>query len=169
MPHSPIKPCVAPKNTHPMPNTEAGRKVSTAQTPSRDSQEERHCENARQARSGRPRWKAEEPSPATASAIAAANATKANQLLSGSKPSGAPIPSSSSSPKPAPDAVVNKTIESAGCIARGSRGLGSSERQQPVDPAQQLVGRRSGDGGILDACRCWISSHSPRTRRQVLV
>ena len=44
-----------PKNTQPMPKTAAGKNVRTEKTPSRDSQDERHCEKARQARSGRPR------------------------------------------------------------------------------------------------------------------
>ena len=35
----------------------------TAATPSRDSQEERHCEKARQARSGWPRWKVDDNKP----------------------------------------------------------------------------------------------------------
>ena len=36
-------------------NTAVGRKVSTENTPSRDSQDDRHCEKARHALSGRPR------------------------------------------------------------------------------------------------------------------
>src|SRR5438045_5998327 len=59
-PHSPIRPPVSPKNTQPMPKIAAGTKVNTDMTPSRNSQEERHCEKARQARSGRPRWNTEE-------------------------------------------------------------------------------------------------------------
>ncbi len=55
MPHSPMIPRVAPKNTQPMPKMASGTKVSTENTPSRDNQDERHCENARQARFGRPR------------------------------------------------------------------------------------------------------------------
>src|SRR2546421_327970 len=65
-PHSPMMPPVSPKNTQPMPKTAAGTKVSTDMTPSRDSQEKRHCEKARQARSGRPRWNTEETRPAAA-------------------------------------------------------------------------------------------------------
>jgi hypothetical protein len=37
--------------------------VATASTPSRDSHEVRHCEKARQARSGRPRCSTDDPSP----------------------------------------------------------------------------------------------------------
>ena len=42
--------------TQPSARASAGRKVTSASTPSRDSQEERHWVNARQARSGWPRW-----------------------------------------------------------------------------------------------------------------
>src|SRR5208282_5902207 len=54
-PHRPTSPPVAPKKTQPMPKIAVGRKVSTARTPSRDNQDDRHCERARQLLSGRPR------------------------------------------------------------------------------------------------------------------
>ena len=69
-----------------------------------------------------------------------ASATKANQPLPGSSPSGAPSPSNSKSANPAPDAVVKKTIESAGCMSRWLHRARRSARQQPVDPAQQPIG-----------------------------
>ena len=49
-------PSVRPRNTQPAASATATRMVATAATPSRDSHDERHCENARHARSGRPRW-----------------------------------------------------------------------------------------------------------------
>src|SRR3977135_2101084 len=115
-PHSPITPSVTPKKIQPIPKTAAGTKVMTDMTPSRDSHDERHCEKARQARSGWPRWNAEETRPAAASTNAVAKATKPNPLLSGNNPRGTARPSNSSSANPAPDAVVKKTIERAGCI-----------------------------------------------------
>src|ERR1700720_4717028 len=115
-PHSPPPPSVTPKKIQPIPKTAAGTKVITDMTPSRDSHDERHCEKARHARSGWPRWKADEARPAAASTNAVANATKPNPLLSGNRPSGTARPSNSSSANPAPDAVVKKTIERAGCI-----------------------------------------------------
>src|SRR5688572_2839102 len=51
----------------------AAGKVATASTPSRDSQLDRHWLKARQARSGRPRWKVEDKRPNTVSAKARAN------------------------------------------------------------------------------------------------
>src|SRR5438270_9601824 len=116
-PNSPITPSVTPKKIQPIAKIAAGTKVMTDMTPSRDSQDERHCEKARQARSGRPRCNTDEASPAVASTKAVASATKPNPLLSGSSPSGTASPSKSSSANPAPDAVVKKTIERAGCIA----------------------------------------------------
>src|SRR6266404_2782785 len=109
-------PEVAPKRTQPVAKIAAGTKVATAITPSRDSQDERHCEKARQARSGRPRWKTDDISPPAASAKDAAKPAKPNPALAGSNPSGTPRPISSTSANPAPDAVVKKMIERAGCI-----------------------------------------------------
>src|SRR3954447_11874322 len=117
MPHRPMNPVVAPKKIQPIAKIAAGMKVATDSTPSRDSHDERHCEKARHARSGRPRWKAEETRPAAASTNAVASATKPNPLLSGNSPSGTARPSNSNKANPAPDAVVKKTIDSAGCIA----------------------------------------------------
>src|SRR5215212_2911840 len=98
-------PLNAPKKTQPTANTKPVNKVATERTPSRDSQDERHCENARHARSGRPRWNTDERRPPAANAKALANAATPNQGLTGSRPSGTPRPSSSSSPNPAPEAV----------------------------------------------------------------
>src|SRR5437016_12646624 len=112
-PHSPMRPPVSPKNTQPMPKIAAGTKVNTDMTPSRDSQEERHCEKARHARSGRPRWKTDETSPAAASTKAVASTANPKPPLAGSSPNGTASPISSSSAKPAPAAVVKNPIESA--------------------------------------------------------
>src|SRR5436190_19530035 len=116
MAQSPAKPVVTPKKIQPIAKIAAGTKVATAITPSRDSQEERHCEKARHARSGRPRWKTDETSPAAASTKAVASTANPKPPLAGSSPNGTASPISSSSAKPAPDAVVKNTIERAGCI-----------------------------------------------------
>src|SRR3954471_23568240 len=105
-PNSPITPSVTPKKIQPIAKIAAGTNVMTDMTPSRDSQEERHCETARQARSGRARRNTDEASPAVASTKAVVSATKPNPLLSGSSPSGTARPSNSNSANPAPDAVV---------------------------------------------------------------
>src|SRR5215510_8539149 len=118
IPHKPISPPVTPKNIQPIPNTAVGRNVKTENTPSRESHDDRHCEKARQARSGRPRWNTEEASPPAASNSAIASAVKPKSPFAGNRPSGAPRPSSASSAKPAPEAVVKKTIDRAGCISR---------------------------------------------------
>src|SRR3989442_11151243 len=116
MAQSPVTPVVAPKKIQPIAKIAAGTKLATAITPSRDSQDERHCEKARHARSGRPRWKTDETSPPAASAKAVASVTNPNPALAGSNASGTPRPTSSTSANPAPDAVVKKMIERAGCI-----------------------------------------------------
>src|SRR5438132_3398977 len=116
MPHRPTIPEVAPKRTQPIAKIAAGRKVATAITPSRDSHDDRHCEKARHARSGRPRWKTDETSPPAASAKAVAKAANPNPALAGSNASGTPRPTSSTSANPAPDAVVKRTIEKLGCM-----------------------------------------------------
>src|SRR6185437_3235686 len=46
--------------------TNAGTYVTTDATPSRDSHDESHCENARHARAGRPRCNVDESNPALA-------------------------------------------------------------------------------------------------------
>ena len=46
--------------------------------PSRDSQDERHCESARQARSGWPRWSSDASRPSVISPRAMANAARPN-------------------------------------------------------------------------------------------
>ena len=57
----------------------------TEATPSRDSQELRHWEKARQARSGRPRWKVEASRPKETAPSESPKAATANQRLSGKK------------------------------------------------------------------------------------
>src|SRR5580765_3398157 len=163
MPHSPTIPDVAPNSSQPIAKTAAGTEVATAKTPSRDSHDERHCENARHARSGRPRWKTDETSPPAASTKAVASAVRPNQGSAGKRPSGTPSPISSNSANPAPDAVVKKTIERAGCM------LCYSPRQQSVDPAQQPVaagfGLGSGQRGKIEG----LGRHAVTARRQVFV
>src|SRR5229473_3458339 len=118
IPHNPTIPEVAPKKIQPIAKIAAGTKLATAITPSRDSQDERHCEKARHARSGRPRWKIDETSPPVASTKAIAKAVRPNPALAGSSASGTPRPISSNRANPAPDAVVKKTMERAGCMTR---------------------------------------------------
>src|SRR5713226_9586224 len=108
MPHNPTIPEVAPKKIQPIAKIAAGTKLAPAITPSRDNHDERHCEKARHARSGRPRWKTDETSPPAASTKAVASAVRPNQGSAGNKPSGTPSPISSNSANPAPDAVVKK-------------------------------------------------------------
>src|SRR5436190_23043743 len=106
MAQSPAKPVVTPKKIQPIAKIAAGTKVATARTPSRDSHDERHCEKARHARSGRPRWKTDDTSPPAASTKAVAKPVRPNHGSAGSKPSGTPSPISSNSENPAPEAVV---------------------------------------------------------------
>ena len=54
--------------------------------PSRDSHELRHCDTARQARSGWPRWNVDASNPAPLSASASSAATTPNQRVPGSAP-----------------------------------------------------------------------------------
>src|SRR6202030_1634185 len=82
-PHSPTPPLVTPKKIQPIPKTAAGTKVITDMTPSRDSHDERHCEKARHARSGRPRWKTDETSPPAVSTNAVAKPVKPNHGSAG--------------------------------------------------------------------------------------
>ena len=55
--------------------------VSTDATPSRESHELRHCENARQARSGLPRWPTDDSNPA----IAPTNSTSSTSHRAGAE------------------------------------------------------------------------------------
>src|SRR4051794_3239446 len=103
IPSRPTTPALVPKKIQPIAKIAAGIKVATDSTPSRDSQDDRHCEKARQARSGRPRWKAEETRPPAASANATARLQKPNQGEAGSRPTGTPRPIRNRSAKPAPD------------------------------------------------------------------
>src|ERR1700688_721881 len=132
MPHKPTIPEMAPKKIQPIAKIAARPRVRTAITPSRDSQDERHCEKARQARSGRPRWKTDETSPPAASAKAVAKTVKPNPAFSGSNASGTPIPIKSNSANPAPDAVVKKMIESAGCMVRLEIGNRADDPRPPA-------------------------------------
>src|SRR5215208_2998290 len=125
-------PLNAPKKIQPIANTNPVTNVATERTPSRDSQDERHCENARHARSGRPRWNTEERRPTAASPKALAKAATPNQGLTGSRPSGTPRPSSSNSPNPAPEAVVKKTIDRAGCMLSQRDSSLSTQRNRPL-------------------------------------
>src|SRR5947199_615158 len=109
-PNKPITPPVTPKKIQPIANTAPSTRVATDMTPSRDSHDERHCEKARHARSGRPRWKTDETRPPAASTKAVAKAANPKPPLAGSSPSGTASPINSSSAKPAPDAVVKNTI-----------------------------------------------------------
>src|SRR3546814_18938572 len=54
-PSAAAAPWLVCQSTQQSANSPTGRQVATAATPSRDSQEERHWLNARQAPSGRPR------------------------------------------------------------------------------------------------------------------
>src|ERR1700746_183039 len=93
IPHKPTKPPVVSKKTQPIPKIPVGRKVSAESTASRDNQDDRHCENVVHARSGRPRWKAEEARPPTASSSAIAVEARPKLALGGNRPNGAPSPS----------------------------------------------------------------------------
>jgi hypothetical protein len=55
-------------------------------------------------------------SPPVASRKATASAATPKLALVGKSPSGAPTPSNAKSEKPAPDEVVKKTIDNAGCM-----------------------------------------------------
>ena len=98
-------------STHPMPSTPAGRTVATAITPSRDSQEVRHCENARHARSGRPRCAVEATSPPVTRTNAHTNPARPSQRWAGTASSRPSSASQARSPRPAPEAVVNRMTE----------------------------------------------------------
>src|SRR3984893_7699907 len=134
-PRRPITPSVTPKKIQPMPNTAAGTKVAIDMTPSRDSHDDPNCETAPPARWGRPRGNPDETSPPAASTKAVASAANPKPPLAGSNPSGTASPINSSSAKPAPDAVVKNTIESAGCIERAQRDSSrSTQRNSPLPP-----------------------------------
>jgi hypothetical protein len=80
------------------PKMPVGTKVTTLAIPSRDSHDERHCENARQARSGRPRCSVDDRSPAVISASANPKLTMRNVRSAGRCPTVANVPSITSSP-----------------------------------------------------------------------
>src|SRR5690606_21187980 len=167
-------PPVLPKKTQPTANSPAGTKVSTEATPSRESHEVRHCEKARHARSGWPRWKVEEISPPTARPKDTANATTPNQELEGSRPRGPRIPSRNSSPNPAPEAEVKKITENAGFIWPRPPGptprsaSSPSSREHPVHPTEQPL-RLVARGLQFGHGRRGRIATSPRAGREVLV
>src|SRR5262249_21165546 len=68
--------------------------------------------------SGRPRCSVDDSRPLTANTTATASETNAKPGFCGTSPNGAAMPTSSSSPNPAPDAVLKKMIDKAGCTAR---------------------------------------------------
>src|SRR5581483_9709535 len=178
MPHSPTNPPVAPKNTQPTANTAAGSTVTTANSPSRDSHDERHCDSARSARSGRPRCSADEASPPAASSAASTRLSTANPGLSGTRPRGAPIPSSSSSANPAPEAVVKKMIDKAGCMVSatalcrssataGRRARAARRRAPPPAAGQRRAPRAAAVGDHLRYRRIGVAeiAEMPRLGR----
>src|SRR5207237_10576691 len=105
-----------PKNSQAMPRIPAGRKTESDSKPSRDSHELRHCEKARQARSGWPRWNVEATRPIEARPSDKPSAKNPNQRLSGrmAVPDNTPI--RNNRPYPAPDKAVKTITERAGCM-----------------------------------------------------
>src|SRR6056300_916597 len=87
--------------------------VTTAKTPSRDNQDDRHCDSALKARSGCPRWNSEEHRPP----ITAANARplKINRSI-GCVMVTKPRPNQNNMPRPRPESEVNTIIDQAGRI-----------------------------------------------------
>src|SRR5262245_43429561 len=79
----PAQASFCPKNNQAMAKIPAGTKTESDSTPSRDSHDERHCEKARQARSGWPRWNVEAISPNETSPRETPIAREPNQRLSG--------------------------------------------------------------------------------------
>src|SRR5687768_952651 len=75
----------APSSQHHANANSAGYTARLA-TPSRDSQELRHCEKARQARSGRPRWNSDAISPLAVSTVAVVSEVTAKPLSVGIRP-----------------------------------------------------------------------------------
>src|SRR5579883_653660 len=91
-----------------------GRYVATDAKPSRDSQEEFHCENARHARDGRPRCSVDDSNPVVANTNPIASGASTLPRPGGYTPSASAPPSHAHSPKPAPDKTVKKITERAG-------------------------------------------------------
>ena len=69
-----------------------------ANTPSRDSHEERHCDKALQARSGCPKCAVEDKSPAVIKIKASVMIVRLNDAFNGIQPNAANKPSSASIP-----------------------------------------------------------------------
>ena len=90
------------------------KNVAIAATPSRDNHDVRHCENARHARSGLPRCNSELSKPIVESTTASAMDT--SNVRAALCPVSACQPAQNNKPYPAPDSVVKKMTESAGCI-----------------------------------------------------
>ena len=104
----PANPWVSTQPTASAP--EAG-KLASASTPSRDSQDVRHCDRARQARSGRPRCQVDTASPPVTSASATPKPVMPRVRSIGTAPNSPSSASQASSPKPAPEATVKTMIE----------------------------------------------------------
>ena len=66
------------------PRAATGTRLAIAATPSRESHELRHCDSARQARCGCPRWSTEDSRPTSTSSVASPTRTRANSRDSGS-------------------------------------------------------------------------------------
>src|SRR5688572_2433793 len=94
----------------------AGANRTTEATPSRESHELRHCENARHARKGWPRCASDDSNPAI---TISSPSPIAGSAVSGRIAAGVVIecrPSSASRPQPVPESVVKRMTENAGCI-----------------------------------------------------
>src|SRR5215212_2130477 len=87
-----------PAETQAAEKARAGTKVTIAATPSRDSQEERHCVKARHARSGWLRCSVEAHSPTTIRPKDKPAVARAKERSSGSAPKAASTPHSASKP-----------------------------------------------------------------------
>src|SRR6478672_4923847 len=89
-------------------------KVAIAATPSRDSHDVRHCENARHARAGLPRCSIELNRPIVEATRATAMHT--SSVRAALAPVSACHAAQNNSPYPAPESVVKKMTDSAGCM-----------------------------------------------------
>src|SRR5690606_31152653 len=110
------------------------------------------------ARIGLPRWRNELARPAVTSTRASAMATSSDRA--GNPPVNAESTTHTSTPYPAPDAVVKKMTDSAGCM---------SARQHAVEPRRDATtparGRWVGRGRFHRV----VAPRAPRPRRQVAV
>src|SRR5690348_4391113 len=110
----------APRHRH-HANARIGTKLATDATPSRDSHDERHCENARQARCGWPRCRVEESRPAATNAAPIASASNASLGAIGKGSNTNTTPRRNSSPYPQPDMTVKKITEKAGFMKSAAK------------------------------------------------